>query len=69
MTIAIDLSPLQGPHRLRGVGSVIINILNNISASDKKKHNFVFFMDHTDKQTQTRSLSPGLFINFSGDSR
>ncbi len=49
MTIAIDLSPLQGPHRLRGVGSVIINILNNISASDKKKHNFVFFMDHTDK--------------------
>lgn len=45
MTIAIDLSPLQGPHRLRGVGSVIINVLSNISMANKKEHRFVFYIE------------------------
>lgn len=44
MRIAIDLSPLQSGHRMRGVGSVIINFINNISDSDKKKHTFVFYV-------------------------
>lgn len=48
MRIAIDLSPLQSGHRMRGVGSVIINFINNISDSDKKKHTFVFYV--IDKQ-------------------
>jgi glycosyltransferase involved in cell wall biosynthesis len=44
MNIAIDLSPLQGPHRLRGIGSTIINLVSNISIEDRKNHTFVFFL-------------------------
>ena len=45
MKIGIDLSPLQGPHRLRGIGSVIINFMNNLSVEDKKDNDFVFFIE------------------------
>lgn len=43
MKIGIDLSPLQSPHRMRGIGYTLINLINNIPASEKKKHTFVFY--------------------------
>ena len=44
MKIGIDLSPLQGPHRMRGIGYTLINFLNNISAEDRAKNTFIFFL-------------------------
>lgn len=44
MTIGVDLSPLQGPHRMRGIGSVLINFINHIPPEDRKAHLFVFFV-------------------------
>lgn len=50
MRIGIDLSPLQGPHRMRGIGAVLINFINHISPEDRKTHFFVFFvMPHKTK--------------------
>lgn len=43
MTIGIDLSSLQGPHRMRGIGYTLLNFVNNISEEDRKKHKFIFF--------------------------
>lgn len=42
-TIGIDLTPIQGPHRMRGVGSVVINVLRHTSEQDKALHTFVFY--------------------------
>ncbi len=42
MTIGIDLSPLQGPHRMRGIGSTLINIINNLPTS-AQHHKFIFY--------------------------
>ena len=56
MKVGIDLSPLQGPHRMRGVGSVIINFLNNIPESQKQKHEFVFFMNSHKENDKTLKL-------------
>jgi glycosyltransferase involved in cell wall biosynthesis len=44
MKIGIDLSALQGDHRLRGIGSVLINVINNVSDEDRVKNDFVFFV-------------------------
>lgn len=44
MKIAINIKPLQSGHRMRGIGSVVINLINNLSDSDRKKHSFVFYM-------------------------
>jgi glycosyltransferase involved in cell wall biosynthesis len=44
MKIGIDLSSLQGPHRLRGIGSVLLNFLNNIPDEAKEEHMFIFFV-------------------------
>lgn len=43
MTIGIDISPLQGAHRMRGIGYTLLNLINNISPADRKKHVFVFY--------------------------
>jgi len=43
MVIGIDLSPLQGPHRKRGIGYTLINLVNNIPADEKAKHRYIFF--------------------------
>ncbi len=43
MTIGIDLSPLQGPHRMRGIGSTLINIINNLPV-EAQKQKFVFYI-------------------------
>jgi hypothetical protein len=42
MKIAIDISPIQGPHRYRGIGYTVINFINNISKADREKHSFIF---------------------------
>ncbi|MDQ5972721.1 MAG: hypothetical protein QG553_880 [Patescibacteria group bacterium] len=43
MKIGIDLSPIQGPHRMRGIGYTLINLINHLPAKDRKKHEFVFY--------------------------
>ncbi|HUD10505.1 MAG TPA: glycosyltransferase family 1 protein [Candidatus Saccharimonadales bacterium] len=43
MTIGIDLSPLQGPHRMRGIGYTVLNLINNLPDDIKSKHHFVFY--------------------------
>jgi glycosyltransferase involved in cell wall biosynthesis len=43
MNIGIDITPLQGPHRMRGVGYTLINFINNMSEKQKKDNKFVFF--------------------------
>ncbi len=53
MTIAVDISALQGPHRMRGIGFAILNFINNISSADRSNHKFVFFMF---KQNETEAL-------------
>ena len=53
MNIGIDLSPLQSNHRMRGVGAVVINLINNLSDYDKKHHSFIFFMDANDESKKT----------------
>jgi glycosyltransferase involved in cell wall biosynthesis len=47
--IAIDLTPLQTPHRMRGIGATIINFINNVSEEDKRKHSFIFII-YKDKE-------------------
>ena len=39
-TIGIDLTPIQGPHRMRGVGATVINVLRSIPDEFKQKHHF-----------------------------
>lgn len=43
MTIGLDLSSLQGPHRMRGIGYTLINFINNIPPEQRQKHDFVFY--------------------------
>ena len=44
MRVGIDLSSLQGPHRMRGIGYTLINFINNISDSDRKDNTYVFYL-------------------------
>lgn len=44
MTIGIDLSPLQSPHRMRGIGYTILNLINNFSDEIRSSHHFVFYV-------------------------
>ncbi len=52
MKIGIDISLLQGPHRLRGIGSVLINFINNIPDDYKKKHEFIFYIDGNENKAK-----------------
>lgn len=45
MKIGIDYTALQGPHRQRGIGSVLLNVLNALSDKDKDQHSFIFFVE------------------------
>jgi glycosyltransferase involved in cell wall biosynthesis len=56
MKVAIDLTPLQGPHRMRGIGATVINFINNISEDDKAKNEFVFYI-HGDKESPLELLN------------
>lgn len=56
MTIGIDLSSLQGPHRMRGIGYTLINFLNNLP-TEAKSHKFIFFAyPETDTEPDPVSL-------------
>jgi len=43
MRIGIDLSPLQGPHRMRGIGFTLLNYINSLQATEKKDNHYIFF--------------------------
>jgi len=51
MKIGIDLSVLQSDHKFRGIGSVVINFINNLEAGDKKNNSFVFFVETKDEES------------------
>ena len=53
MIIGIDISPIQGPHRMRGIGSVIINFINHISKEEASTNKFVFYLYEEDKNTES----------------
>ncbi len=57
MKIGIDLSVLQTDHRFRGIGSVVINFINNLDESDRKKHSFVFFVEPKDETLAYEQLN------------
>lgn len=44
MTIGVDLSPLQGPHRMRGIGYTVLNLINSLSDDIRLEHRFVFYV-------------------------
>ena len=44
MIVGIDLSVLQTPHRMRGIGYTIINFINHLPDSAKAAHRFVFYV-------------------------
>lgn len=44
MTIGIDLTVLQSPHRMRGIGSTVINFINSLSTDIKNTHRFIFYV-------------------------
>jgi glycosyltransferase involved in cell wall biosynthesis len=43
-TLSIDLTPLQGPHRMRGVGYVVINFFKNMTTEQRDEYRFILFM-------------------------
>lgn len=43
MRIGIDISPLQSGHRMRGIGSVVINFINNLDDEARQKNSFIFY--------------------------
>lgn len=57
MKIGIDLSVLQSHHKYRGIGSVIVNFLNNLDEKDKKKYSFVFFVEEKDQDEAFEQLT------------
>ncbi len=44
MTIGLDLSVIQTPHRMRGIGATAINFVKNIPESLKAEHKFVLYL-------------------------
>lgn len=44
MKIGLDLSVIQTPHRMRGIGATAINFVNNLSDELKKQHEFVIYL-------------------------
>lgn len=49
MKIGLDLSVIQTPHRMRGIGSVAINFVKNIPPELKVEHTFVLFLYEKDQ--------------------
>jgi glycosyltransferase involved in cell wall biosynthesis len=54
MKIGLDLSIIQTPHRMRGIGATAINFVKNIPETHKKKHTFVLYLY---KEGQKEALS------------
>lgn len=55
MKIGLDLSVIQTPHRMRGIGSVAINFVKNITEDQKKQHTFVLFL-YEEEQEEALSI-------------
>lgn len=53
MTIGIDVTPLQTPHSLRGIGSVVRNIISNLPVGDQ--HYILYVLD---PETAQRDITP-----------
>lgn len=49
-TIGVDLTPIQGPHRMRGVGSTAINVMRHLSDEDRSRYHFVLYLYKNDQQ-------------------
>ena len=47
MKIGVDISSLQGPHRMRGIGYTASNFISHLSPS--KDEEFVFYLEQTEK--------------------
>jgi len=45
MKIGLDISSLQGPHRMRGIGYTLINFINSLPPEIKSQHSFVFYFN------------------------
>ncbi|MDB5170468.1 MAG: hypothetical protein JWO35_162 [Candidatus Saccharibacteria bacterium] len=50
MTIGLDLSVIQTPHRMRGIGATAINFVKNIPESIKAEHRFVLYLYEKDRE-------------------
>lgn len=48
MKIGIDLSVLQTPHRMRGIGATAINFMQNIPSDLKSLHEFILYLYEED---------------------
>jgi glycosyltransferase involved in cell wall biosynthesis len=59
MRIALDLSVVQTPHRMRGIGATAINFVNNLSEQSKQDHQFIIFLyeDGQDEALQLFNLN------------
>jgi glycosyltransferase involved in cell wall biosynthesis len=44
MNIGLDLSVIQTPHRMRGIGATAINFVNSLPAELKQQHKFVIYL-------------------------
>jgi len=52
MKIGLDLTVLQTPHRLRGIGATAINFVNNLDQESRQNNSFVFFLNKADGDVQ-----------------
>lgn len=64
-TIGIDLRPMQGLHKFRGIGVYIKNLVSNITHIDKENH-YVFYIFGSEQELPN-SIKPG--ANFSYEVR
>jgi glycosyltransferase involved in cell wall biosynthesis len=55
MKIGLDLSVIQTPHRMRGIGATAINFINNMPDDTKIKHTFVLFL-YPDEQEKALEI-------------
>jgi len=56
MKIGLDVSAVQSAHRMRGIGSTTINFLKNLSAEDKKMHEFILFLHENGREEALLAL-------------
>lgn len=59
MVIGLDLSVLQTPHKMRGIGAVAKEFVNNIPDDYKKKNTFVLFLYENDQNDALELLKLG----------
>lgn len=61
MNIAIDLTPLQGPHLQRGVGQTLLNFIRNIDDGHKKNNHFIFYLYEDDSNDVNDIINQQMF--------